>query len=256
MHLASQAQRVSILEAKRYHFGGYWAQVYIARYDRLLYHPRLVSFESETLLREWCLDNGSLDAISGGFFDRANRRALGEIWQAGRPLPHTGFAEPWRSSRGALLIDKQGQLDIAPRFVLPPRPQNHLLQAGPTLVYRGKNLIRDNSDCEGFSSGSGQFDSDIAAGQNPRGAIGFSRDHIFTVAVDGYNPDSWGIRLDDLADIFIGLGASHALNLDGGGSVSLIHGGELVNSPRSRGYKYPMCRPTHSAIILEAKNGS
>jgi exopolysaccharide biosynthesis protein len=36
----------------------------------------------------------------------------------------------------------------------------------------------------------------------------------------------------ELAEAMIGLGATEAINLDGGGSASLVVGGSLVNTPR------------------------
>lgn len=112
----------------------------------------------------------------------------------------------------------------------------------------------EGSQKEGFSETKHQHDTDLTQGQYPRAAIGYSDEYIFTIAVDGYNPKCWGITLTDLADLFISLGASTALNLDGGGSTSLICEGQLINKPRTRGYSYKMCRPIFNAIVLENKN--
>ena len=164
---------------------------------------------------------------------------------------HTPFPNPWHNSRGSISITKSGHIHIGPRYELPATPQNDLLQAGPLLVYSGQNLIKDLSNPEGFSSGNHQFDSDITTGQNPRAAIGINDRYIFTVAVDGYNSNCWGINLKDLAEIFIDLGARFALNLDGGGSASLVNKGSLVNTPTARDYTYPMCRPVYNAIVFQ-----
>jgi hypothetical protein len=62
-------------------------------------------------------------------------------------------------------------------------------------------------------------------GRHPRTAVGFSRDgrRLLLVTVDGRQPGySAGMTLRELAELMRGLGASEALNLDGGGSTSLV----------------------------------
>ena len=238
-------------QSVKYNFADSSPLVHISTYSRSRYRPRLVSFEKPTELYKWCDTNGQLNAINGGFFDRSKNRALGELWISGMQQDHTPFSNPWHNSRGGISITKSGHIHIGPRYELPAVPPNDLLQAGPLLVYSGQNLIKDLTNPEGFSSGNHQFDSDITTGQNPRAAIGINDRYIFTVAVDGYNSNCWGIHLKDLADIFIDLGARFALNLDGGGSASLVNKGTLVNTPTARDYTYSMCRPVYSAIIFQ-----
>ncbi len=59
---------------------------------------------------------------------------------------------------------------------------------------------------------------------HPRTAVGFSADgrtmHLLTV--DGRQADSRGVTLTELAKMMADLGAHHALNLDGGGSSTLL----------------------------------
>lgn len=61
--------------------------------------------------------------------------------------------------------------------------------------------------------------------RHPRSALGLSADArtLYVVAVDGrQEPHSRGVTLAELANIFIQFGAHNALNLDGGGSTSLV----------------------------------
>lgn len=72
--------------------------------------------------------------------------------------------------------------------------------------------------------------------RHPRTAIGWTPDRrLLLVAVDGRQP-AWsdGMSLDELAWLFQGLGASHALNLDGGGSTAVVVNGAVVNRPSDR----------------------
>lgn len=60
---------------------------------------------------------------------------------------------------------------------------------------------------------------------NPRTAIGFSKDgkQMFVLTVDGRQPEfSEGVSLDELAEMMVEAGAYNALNLDGGGSTTLV----------------------------------
>ena len=61
--------------------------------------------------------------------------------------------------------------------------------------------------------------------RHPRSAVGLSADAqtLFILAVDGrHEAHSRGVTLGELANIFIQFGASNAINLDGGGSTSLV----------------------------------
>jgi hypothetical protein len=62
--------------------------------------------------------------------------------------------------------------------------------------------------------------------RNPRTAIGTNQSgtHLYIAVVDGRQP-SWsvGMTLPELANVMIGMGAWRAINLDGGGSSSLLY---------------------------------
>ncbi len=69
--------------------------------------------------------------------------------------------------------------------------------------------------------------------RHPRTAIGFSADstRVYFIVVDGRQTPSAGATLRDMADIFRGLGASTAVNLDGGGSSCMMVNDEVINHP-------------------------
>lgn len=103
----------------------------------------------------------------------------------------------------------------------------------------------------GFSAGSGQFDSDITVGRYPRAALALTRDQLLAVACDGRARDEAGLTLDELAETLVGLGAERAMNLDGGGSTSLVCGGALRNVPRGEPDRtIPGGRPISTAIAF------
>ncbi|MBX3099614.1 MAG: phosphodiester glycosidase family protein [Salinibacterium sp.] len=74
-------------------------------------------------------------------------------------------------------------------------------------------------------------------GEQPRTAVGVvDTNHLVFVVVDGRSPGySAGVTMTGLADIMIGLGATTAYNLDGGGSSTLYFNGSVINTPSNGG---------------------
>ena len=74
----------------------------------------------------------------------------------------------------------------------------------------------------------------FAAARHPRTAVGYDADssRLWLVVVDGRQPPhSVGMTLPELAALFESLGTEEALNLDGGGSTTLVLGSVPVNRP-------------------------
>jgi hypothetical protein len=133
-------------------------------------------------------------AMSGGFFARADRKPLGDLWIGGERQPHVPFQAPWHKVRGSLHVAGD-RINIDQRRRLPVRPDGDLLQAGPVLVMGGKLVVDAATDLEGFSAGSDQFDSDITAGRYPRAAIGHDGAYVYSVVVDGRSDSDVGMTL-------------------------------------------------------------
>jgi len=224
--------------------------VHVARYDRHIYAPSVVSFEEETCLIDWCGQYGVSEALVGGFFCRNSRKPLGDVWINGEVQPAEPFVEPFGEVRGSLHVDALGDLAIGPRNLFADKPVGDLLQAGPLLVDSGISQLSNGQDTEGFSAESQQFDSDITVGRYPRAAIGIDHQHIWSVVCDGRTSEDAGLTLSELADVMITLGATAALNLDGGGSASQVSGGVLRNHPRGDGREYSRGRPIYTAIVF------
>jgi len=196
-------------------------------------------------------------AMSGGFFAREARKPLGDLWIGGLRQPHVPFQGPWHKVRGSLHVTG-GLLGINQRRLLPARPDGDLLQAGPLLVMGGKLVVDAATDLEGFSAGADQFDSDITDGRYPRAAIGHDGAYVYSVVVDGRSDSDVGMTLHELGTYMLErLGVVAALNLDGGGSATLVtrdSGDEyrVVNSPMD-GYMQPTpggSREVYSAVIF------
>jgi Phosphodiester glycosidase len=142
---------------------------------------------------------------------------------------------------------------LARRHELGADPPGDLVQAGPLVVHDGQSVI-DGSDEEGFSSGAAQFDSDITVGRYPRCALGVGDGELLAVCCDGRRSgvDS-GLELGELARLLVSFGAREAINLDGGGSATLVHRGHLLNRPYSADDQpAPASRPVVTALLFEA----
>ena len=111
----------------------------------------------------------------------------------------------------------------------------------------------DGEDREGFSSGAAQFDSDITIGRYPRSALGVGEDELLAVCCDGRRSGvDAGLELAELARLLISFGARDAINLDGGGSATLVHRGHLLNRPYSNHDKpAPESRPVVTALLFD-----
>jgi Phosphodiester glycosidase len=85
----------------------------------------------------------------------------------------------------------------------------------------------------------------------PRSAIGYlSNGVILILAVEGDNaPNYPGINLTDLASLLKTLGCAEALNLDGGGSTSMVVNNLKTVRPGDNGVE----RPVVSAILIKRK---
>jgi len=203
--------------------------VHVATYDARATELKVALVRGQRL-GAWCAAREFGEALVGGFFTRPDGVPLGELRLGGVRRRHVAFDAPWDGERACLHVEG-GRVHIARRDELPAAPRGDLLQAGPLLVRDGQAVYERALDPEGFSAGARQFDSDITAKRHPRAALALADGELLAVACDGRSRADAGLTLEELAAVLTGLGAETALNLDGGGSTSLIAGGELRNHP-------------------------
>jgi hypothetical protein len=203
----------------------------VARFKHAEFGVGVVALDPCATVLSWCAASGCEHAIVGGFYMRPGGPPLGELRIGGERIASTPFDAPWDELRGCVHVDG-ARLGLVGRRELPAEPAGDLLQAGPMLVAAGLALIRPGEDLEGFSAGSRQFDSDITAGRYPRAALGLTERELIAAVCEGRADDEAGLTMAELAAAMLGLGAESAINLDGGGSASLVVAGALVNTPR------------------------
>lgn len=121
-----------------------------------------------------------------------------------------------RGEAGVVILDGQ---DCGPGV-------RDAMAAGPRLLRDGQRLSYE------------AFDAAYGAARHPRTAVGLDtrRRLAWLVTVDGRQPGfSEGASLEELTDILVSLGASDAINLDGGGSTTMVvaasNGPVVLNRP-------------------------
>lgn len=178
-------------------------------------------------------------------------RAAGKPHEGGGTSLHRGdavlagsgpVAEVLRRLAGSLGANTD--LRIVARFVPDRGPLCTLVGGWPRLVVDGRSITDSVDRLEGTFRG-------FSVTRHPRTAIGFSRDStkLYLVTVDGRSESSSGMSLAELATLLQSLGVYQGLNLDGGGSTTLVIRGALVNHPSDSAGE----RAVGNALLVERK---
>lgn len=94
----------------------------------------------------------------------------------------------------------------------------HAVGGGPMLIVDGKIAVNGSAE---------RFRTDITVGSRPRSAVGLTAGgEVILLAVQ--KP---GLTLRELATVLLKLGAYKAMNLDGGGSTTMVVDGKVLNAP-------------------------
>jgi exopolysaccharide biosynthesis protein len=118
--------------------------------------------------------------------------------------------------------------------------------AGPTLISEG-GIVNTYEQEVFFRAGFTNIEP------YPRAAVGYTADnHLILFATDGKQPThSVGLSLPQLAEEMLRLGCMEALNLDGGGSETLVVNGLVLNRPAGISE-----RPVTSMLAIIPANSS
>jgi hypothetical protein len=114
--------------------------------------------------------------------------------------------------------------------VLPASAPSLVVGGGPRLLRDGRVAV--TARAEGFAP-LRSFAQAFVRGRQPRTLAGVTDDgRLLLVTVDGRRP-AWsvGMTLPEAARLMRSLGAVDALNLDGGGSTTMVVRGQVVNRP-------------------------
>ncbi len=155
------------------------------------------------------------------------------IPEKGSVLSATGNAANWLRTHAKPKSRLKVETKIfSDRKYLPLQPQTGIINGGPRLLQRGKTHI--TAFAEGFHwEEKPEFYYRFGIQRNPRTLAGTTPDgKILLVTVDGRQPGfSVGLSFKESARLMKALGASDAVNLDGGGSTTMTIHQQMVNHP-------------------------
>jgi hypothetical protein len=138
------------------------------------------------------------------------------------------------------------------RFLLrfdPHFPGLRMLLGGlPRIVHDGVPLETRRENLEGASL-------DFATRRHPRTGVGISRggERLILLTVDGRQEGSAGMSLEEFARLMAGRGVAEGLNLDGGGSTTMVIDGKVVNSPSDGAGERPVA---NALLVIEREEGN
>ncbi len=194
-------------------------------------------------------ESGVLAAVNGDFFTEENE-ALGVEASAGAIRGRTSrpvFA--WRPGVHPRISDVTwdgDSLKVGEWWIPRDEPDGltELVAGFPRLLDAGARVgDLEAAERPGFSSA-----------RHPRTAVGWDPDRgrLWIVVVDGRREGvSEGMTLDELATLFETLGVRDALNLDGGGSSTMVVGARVVSRPADPSGP----RPVVNALVIRHDPG-
>ena len=111
-------------------------------------------------------------------------------------------------------------------------PTTDVVNGGPTLVRNGQLDVTAKRDGMVRTNDSNSFFYGWVHKRNPRTFAGVdAQGRTLLVTADGRQTTSLGLCLNEEADVAKSLGMINAMNLDGGGSTTMVEGGQVMNSP-------------------------
>jgi len=167
----------------------------------------------------------------------------------GRTVQATGADATRLSSLAALgkrldvesnLTDEAGKAEKTSRATT-------VVNGGPMLVSGGAENITARRDGMVHSGDSNSFYYGWVHKRNPRTIAGVdAQGRTLLVTADGRQTTSLGLSIKEAADVARSLGMVDAINLDGGGSTTMVAGGQVINSPSDAAGQ----RPVGDALLV------
>lgn len=229
--------------------------------------------DNRETVASFAADAGACVAVNAGYFTMAQTpaRHAGLLVHEGELLAPatrtvTRDSLSYEAVRAALGVTDSGSVevawvtsnldsvfawDLAPRHH--PGAPDHLpgrehavawrvreaVSAGPLLVRNGNVRIATNEEV---------FFGSAIPDVHPRTAAGVTAEgDLILLVIDGRQAQSRGVDLRELAGVLVDLGVKDGLNLDGGGSSSLVVLGRLLNRPAGG----TTLREVMSAIVVQ-----
>jgi exopolysaccharide biosynthesis protein len=112
-------------------------------------------------------------------------------------------------------------------------------------------LVRNGQPMSGWQASENLVPGTFTDVRHPRTVMGIDRrGYLWLIAIDGRQPDySVGMNFSELQALCKRLDLQQALNLDGGGSTTMVIGGDVVNRPSDATGP----RPVSDAILVQTR---
>ena len=128
----------------------------------------------------------------------------------------------------------------------PARLPDMIVNGGPELVRDGRPHATPNADGM-VRPGDPSFYYGWVSKRNPRTIAGVdNRGRLLLATIDGRAVDNLGLSIAESAKVAAALGMHEAINLDGGGSTTMVANGEVINNPSDATAE----RPVGDAILI------
>lgn len=186
--------------------------IYTQVYGKPLPDGHDVSYQVLTLDKSEFLPNQTVTARAGAEVKPGSTIATGTLVLA-RDARSQKLATPKRNSRLKILARVPEVDDVI----------TYCIGGAPRILRDGRVSVETEVEKTGAA---------FASDRHPRTAVGVSADRktLFLVTVDGRQPlISIGETLDELAHYMLKLGCADAMNMDGGGSTTMVVRGDVVN---------------------------
>lgn len=145
-------------------------------------------------------------------------------------IPHDGLvisasgkARDWALAnlKRGTRVEVQTEIVAIPAIGFKP---DFIIGGGPQLLASGRFAAEDEAV---------NYSESLMRARHPRTAIGWREDgRLLLLTVDGRQPrKSVGMTIEELAKLMLEFGCREALNLDGGGSTTMVINNKVVNSP-------------------------
>ena len=194
--------------------------------------------QSSQTTSNFAFPNKTTVAINGAFFDDKNKPqglnvSNGIRWPGSDDTIHHSFL--------ACTIENRCFIE-APNRKTAHNPAWHTVISGWQTLKNGRYIC---------PRGSQKICHSNARGQHPRTAVGLSNNnrYLYLVVVEGRKADFQGYTLNQLARLFKKMNVNDALNLDGGGSSTMIINRTRVNELPSRQFFLERNVANHLGII-------
>ncbi|MFH8973559.1 phosphodiester glycosidase family protein [Streptomyces sp. NPDC017890] len=157
-------------------------------------------------------------------------------------LAHVGH----RLRVSTTLLDERGHR-------VTPSPRTDILNAGPELVRDGRLHVTPATDGM-VRPGDPSWYYGWVHKRNPRTLAGVdAAGRTVLVTADGRSAGSLGLSITESAEVARSLGLRDAVNLDGGGSTTMVTNGDVINAPSDAAGERPV---GDALLILPRRHGN